>query len=255
MSAPHLLAARGIERGYRRRSVLRGVDLTIDAGEVVALLGPNGAGKTTLMKVVVGLLEQTAGTVEGPRGRAVGWVPQGGATYARMTVRENLELFAKLLRLDGRPADLARTAARNADLEPWYEALGSELSGGLRHRLNVAVGLLGGPQLLVLDEPTTGVDLVHRTALFGVLRKRAEAGCGVLFSTHSIEDAAVADRVVVIVDGLSRYDGPLAAVADVQLEGDDPVSAADAERLDPVSLGLLRLWQSPDAHGRAGSYS
>ena len=247
MTSAHLLEARGIERGYRRRTVLRGIDLTIDAGEIVALLGPNGAGKTTLMKVVVGLLDQTAGTVTGPQGRAVGWVPQGGATYARMTVRENLELFTRLLELDGSPQEVALAAARAADLEPWFESLGSELSGGLRQRLNVAVGLLGGPQLLVLDEPTTGVDLVHRTAMFRVLRERAEHGCGVLFSTHSLEDASVADRVVVIVDGQARYDGALAGVADVAAPTVDPVSAVDAARLDPVSIGLLRLW-----HGGGG---
>ena len=129
-----LLDARGLERGYGRRDVLRGVDLSLERGEVVALLGPNGAGKTTLMKVLVGLLDPSAGRVDGPTGRAVGWVPQGGATYARMSVRENLELFARLLHLPGSPRDEALAAARAADLEPWYEALGSELSGGLRQR-------------------------------------------------------------------------------------------------------------------------
>jgi ABC-2 type transport system ATP-binding protein len=229
-----IVHARGIERGYGRRSVLRGVDLQVRRGEIVALLGPNGAGKTTLMKVLVGLLDASAGTVDGPRGRAVGWVPQGGATYARMTVRENLELFAKLQRLPGSPAQVAHAAARAADLEPWYESLGSELSGGLRQRLNVAVGLLGDPELLVLDEPTTGVDLVHRTAMFKTLRERAAQGCAVLFSTHSVEDAATADRIVVVVDGVAAYDGDLAGVANV--------SGAPVEAPDPVSAGLLRLW-------------
>lgn len=243
MTSGHLVEARGIERGYRRRTVLRGVDLTLAPGEIVALLGPNGSGKTTLMKVLVGLLEPAAGTVAGPSGRDVGWVPQGGATYARMSVRENLELFARLLDLPGSPADIALTAARAAHLEPWYEALGSELSGGLRQRLNVAVGLLGDPSLLVLDEPTTGVDLVHRTAMFRVLRDRAAHGCTVLFSTHSLEDAAVADRVVVVVDGTVAYEGTLEEVAHVRADGADPVSPEDAARLDPVSAGLLRLWQ------------
>jgi ABC-2 type transport system ATP-binding protein len=239
----HLVEARGIERGYGKRSVLRGVDLTLEPGEIVALLGPNGAGKTTLMKVLVGLLDQTSGSVRGPRGREIGWVPQGGATYARMSVRENLELFARLLDLPGSSTRVARAAAHAADLEPWYESLGSELSGGLRQRLNVAVGLLGDPQLLVLDEPTTGVDLVHRTAMFRVLRDRAAQGCTVLYSTHSLEDAAIADRVVVVVGGTVRYDGKLAGVANVAVPGPDPVSVEDALRLDPVSIGLLRLWQ------------
>lgn len=247
MTRQPLVEARGIVRGYGRRSVLDGVDLTLAPGEIVALLGPNGAGKTTLMKVLVGLLEQSAGTVAGPQGREVGWVPQGGATYARMSVRENLELFARLLDLPGSAADVALAAARAAHLEPWYESLGSELSGGLRQRLNVAVGLLGDPSLLVLDEPTTGVDLVHRTAMFRVLRARAEQGCTVLYSTHSLEDAAVADRVVVVVGGTVAYEGTLADVANVVTEGPDPVSPEDAARLDPVSVGLLRLWQDGGA--------
>jgi ABC-2 type transport system ATP-binding protein len=163
-----------------------------------------------------------------------------------MSVRENLELFARLLDLPGVSTEIARQAARAADLEPWYESLGSELSGGLRQRLNVAVGLLGDPRLLVLDEPTTGVDLVHRTAMFRVLRDRAEQGCTVLYSTHSLEDAAIADRVVVVVGGTVRYDGKLAGVANVVVPGPDPVSVEDALRLDPVSTGLLRLWQGGD---------
>ncbi|MCW2955213.1 MAG: multidrug transporter ATPase [Thermoleophilia bacterium] len=238
MTSPHaLLQAEGIEGGYGRRAVLHGIDVELHAGEMVALLGPNGAGKTTLMKILVGLLAAKRGTVDGPSGRRVGWVPQGGATYQRMTVRENLELFARLLHLPGSPRDVARTAATAGDLLPWFNSLGSELSGGLRQRLNVTVGLLGDPDLLVLDEPTTGVDLVHRTALYHLLRSRADEGCSVLYSTHAVEDAAAADRVIVLVGGVIAYDGTLEGVADVA--GTSPAKYA---ALDPVSRGLLRLW-------------
>jgi ABC-2 type transport system ATP-binding protein len=237
-AATPVLRARGIERGYGRRAVLRGVDLEIARGEVVALLGPNGAGKTTMMKVLVGLLEPQSGRVEGPAGTQVGWVPQGGATYQRLTVRENLELFARLLRLPGRAAEVARTAASAADLDAWFDTPAAELSGGLRQRLSVAVGLLGDPALLVLDEPTTGVDLVHRTAMFRVLRGRAREGSGVLYSTHSLEDAASADRVVVVVDGRVAYSGELEGLA---VEVDHP--DAHIPGLDPISAGLLQLWQ------------
>jgi len=232
MSSETLLRARGVELAYRRREVLRGVDLDLHAGEVVALLGPNGAGKTTLMKVLVGLLDSRAGEVQAPAGRMIGWVPQGGATWQRLTVRENLELFTRLLRLPGDVAEIASSAAHAARLEPWFETLGSDLSGGLRQRLNVAVGLLGDPALLVLDEPTTGVDLEHRTELFRVLRAHASAGGGVLVSTHSVEEAELADRVVVIVGGRDVHTGTLADVADET--GDVPA-------------GLLRLWATPEA--------
>jgi ABC-2 type transport system ATP-binding protein len=234
-----VLAAHEIVCGYGKRRVLRGVDLRIEPGEIVALLGPNGAGKTTIMKVLVGLLDADSGRVTGPLGRGVGWVPQGGAIYARMTVRENLELFAKLLDLR-KPADTAWAAAQEADLEPWYESLGTELSGGLRQRLNVAVGLLGHPPLLVLDEPTTGVDLVHRTALFRLLRERADKGGAVLYSTHSLEDAGWADRVVVVVNGETAYAGSLEGVADV------PGADHHTEAHDPVSAGLLQLWSAQE---------
>jgi ABC-2 type transport system ATP-binding protein len=237
------LRAVGIERGYGRRSVLRGVDVRIDAGEVVALLGPNGAGKTTLMKVLVGLLTPTRGTVDGPTGTRVGWVPQGGATYARLTVRENLELFARLLGLAGSPRAQALDAIERGDLQPWTDSPGADLSGGLRQRLNVAVGLLGDPELLVLDEPTTGVDLVHRTAMFRVLRDRADAGTSVLYSTHSLEDASYADRVVVVVGGEVAYDGTLEGIAVDEAAAAAHAGGGHLAQLDAVSLGLLRLWE------------
>jgi len=235
VSAPSVLKATAVEGGYGRRRIVRGIDMAVRAGEVVALLGPNGAGKTTLMKLLVGLLSPAAGRVTGPGARGIGWVPQGGATYGRLTVRENLELFSRLLQLED-PRAQARAAAQGASLEDWFEVLASDLSGGLRQRLNVAVGLLGDPSLLVLDEPTTGVDLVHRLAMFDVVRERAAAGCGIVFSTHSLEDAATADRVVVVVEGRVVHDGTLAEVASAT------GASAGTDGLDPVSAGLLALW-------------
>ncbi len=249
MSGDHtpLLDARGIEGGYRGRQVLRGVDLRLEPGEIVALLGPNGAGKTTFMKMVVGLIDQSAGTIDGPTGRAIGWVPQGGATYARLTVRENLELFARLMNLPVPPRAAAAATIRSGDLQPWTDTPVSELSGGLRQRLNIAVGLLGDPQLLVLDEPTTGVDLVHRTAMFTMLRERSQAGCGVLYSTHSLEDASVADRIVVVVGGRVVYDGSLEGIADAAEGFDtDQHPYGHVPGLDPISTGLLAIWQGGD---------
>lgn len=246
MSTTPILQATDIQFSYGRRTVLRGVDLQLAPGEIVALLGPNGSGKTTLMKVIVGLLDASAGTAQGPTGRHVGWVPQGGATYARMSVRENLELFARLLKLPGSPQQIARTAAGDGDLDPWFDTLGMELSGGLRQRLNVAVGMLGDPELLVLDEPTTGVDLVHRTAMFHVLRERADAGCSVLYSTHSLEDAASADRIVVVVDGRIAYDGELEGIGELAPDPDPDAThlARHIAGLDPVAAGLLQLWKT-----------
>ncbi|MCW2974154.1 MAG: transporter [Thermoleophilia bacterium] len=234
-----VVEARGLEYAYRTRGVLRGVDLELRSGEVVALLGPNGAGKTTLMKLLVGLVAPDAGTTRVPAAQSIGWVPQGGAVYQRLTVRENLRLFARLLELPGDAEEIAATTAHAAQLDPWLDTPGSDLSGGLRQRLNVAVGLLGDPRLLVLDEPTTGVDLEHRAAMFHVLRQRADAGCSVLVSTHSLEEAMSVDRAVVLVDGRVAYSGSIGGIADAA-----PGVALD-ETLgldDPISRGLLRLW-------------
>jgi ABC-type multidrug transport system ATPase subunit len=235
-----LLAARDVSHAYRTNPVLRGVDIELRGGELVALLGPNGAGKTTLMAALVGLIEPTGGTISGSP-RAAGWVPQGGATYMRLTVRENLVLFARLLHLEGDPAENAVHVARDAGLEPWLDHAGSELSGGLRQRLNVAVGLLGDPQVVVLDEPTTGVDLHHRHEMWRVLRSRAEHGRSVLYSTHSLEDASIADRVVMLAGGHVVYTGTLAGLAEHA-----PAASIDAHIPDtvedPVARGMLALW-------------
>jgi ABC-2 type transport system ATP-binding protein len=238
-----LLNARDIAARYGARQVVTGASIELRGGEVVALLGPNGAGKTTFMKVLVGLVPSANGGVDGPHRREIGWVPQGGATYQRLTVRENLELFARLAKLRGTSARaIAREAAHAAELDPWFERLAGELSGGLRQRLSVAVGLLGNPRVLVLDEPTTGVDLVHRTTLFRVLRERADtAGCSVLYSTHTLEDAASADRVVVFAGGRDVWNGQLADVAQFD-EGADARSGRGLD--DPVARGMLALWDN-----------
>ncbi|MBC7644628.1 MAG: ABC transporter ATP-binding protein [Thermoleophilia bacterium] len=256
--APHgtqVLDARGVTYGYGRSgAVLRGVDLQLRAGELVALLGPNGSGKTTLMGVLVGVLPADSGEVEVEGGGdACGWVPQSGGTYARLTVRENLELFAALNKLPGDRRATAELIAEDAGLSRWLDRLCSQLSGGLRQRLNIAIGLLGDPRVLVLDEPTTGVDIVHRSSMWRVLRERADRGSAVLYSTHSGEDAALADRVVVMVEGRIAFSGTLAGVGEigarVRVSGD--AAAANGGSLidesvrgasDDVTLGLLSLW-------------
>jgi ABC-type multidrug transport system ATPase subunit len=230
-----LLAARQVTRSYGHQRVLRGVDLELRAGEVVALLGPNGSGKTTLMSLLVGMAEPDTGTVVGDRDGA-GWVPQGGATYSRLSVLENLQLFASLMGVAGDPAQVARDTAARAELDRWLHHTGSELSGGLRQRLNVSIGLLGDPDVIVLDEPTAGVDLIHRHAMWKVLRERADAGRAVLYSTHSLEDASFADRTCMLVDGCVVFDGDLAEVAQFAVPG------AHAHVDDDVARGMLALW-------------
>jgi ABC-2 type transport system ATP-binding protein len=239
-----VLTAHQITKRYGRRDVLRGVGLTLHRGELVALLGPNGSGKTTLMSILVAATRPSSGSIA-QHGVTPGWVPQGAGTYGRLTVRENLELFATLLLPDQHAASSARDAAERAHLLPWFDQPARSLSGGTRQRLNIAIGMLGSPQVTILDEPTTGVDLAHRNEMWGLLQEHVHQGGTVLYSTHSTDDAALADRVLVLVDGRVVWDGELAGVAQFAPQYTGRTAQEPAQRalqLDPVSQGLLALW-------------
>lgn len=230
-----VLRAERIHKRFGRRHVLTGVDIDLAAGELVALLGPNGCGKTTLMSILVGAATADAGHVH-HTGALPGWVPQGGGTYGRLTVRENLELFAAMITPNVDKRDVAREIAETAELMPWFHSPTMTLSGGTRQRLNIAIGMLGDPAVTVLDEPTTGVDLAHRSQMWGVLKRRVQNGGTVLYSTHNNADAALADRVLVLVGGSIVYSGSLEGIAEFA------ASAHDEDALDPVARGLLTLW-------------
>jgi ABC-2 type transport system ATP-binding protein len=226
--------ARNIVKRYGQHPVLDGASLEVAPGEIVALLGPNGSGKTTLLSILVGLLQPDSGEVT-RREHRIGWVPQGAGTYGRLTVRENLALFARLLKIPGDAATTAEAAIAEAHLAPWSDHRCWQLSGGLRQRLSVAIGLLGSPHAIVLDEPATGVDLAHRKALWSVLRRRAAEGCAVLVSTHDMRDAKIADRVCVLSGGTLTYNGRLDGLA---ASGSDPLD-------ERIEAGLLALWGTP----------
>ncbi|HET6547495.1 MAG TPA: ABC transporter ATP-binding protein [Solirubrobacter sp.] len=192
-----VLEVAGVAKRYGDRAALRGVAFRAEPGERVAVIGPNGAGKTTLLQILAGALRADGGTVQAPR---TGWVPQGAAVYARLTVRENLELFARLERAD------RSAVARMLELTglPPRELAG-RLSGGNRQRLNIAVGLLGDPPLLLLDEPSAALDPAQRERLWAFI---AGLPATVVFTTHDVGEAERhADRVLVLVDGALRYDG------------------------------------------------
>jgi ABC-2 type transport system ATP-binding protein len=211
---PPALSARGLCKRYRDGTEAnRGIDLDVHAGEVVSVLGPNGAGKTTFLRQVTTELRPTAGSVAvfgvdavaSPlRAKSLmGITPQEAGLFERLKVREHLELFA---RLKGLSKPEARAAAREVAEEL---GLGSEfgrsvgaLSGGQRRRVLVGLALLGRPPLLVLDEPTTGLDPASRQAVWDVIRRAASRGAAVVLSTHYIEEAErLSDRVAVILGG------------------------------------------------------
>jgi ABC-2 type transport system ATP-binding protein len=200
-----LLAARGVSRRFGDHVALEPADVEVRAGEVLALVGPNGAGKTTLLAILAGALPPSEGTVEcGPEVR-VGWMPQRPAHYGRLSARQNLELFAELQGVGGADALLARLEL------PDDERPAASLSVGNRQRLDLAISLLGDPQVLLLDEPTAALDPRQRRRLWETARAVRDGGGAVVLVTQNVEDLEhVADRVAVLLEGRLVFDGSVA---------------------------------------------
>jgi ABC-2 type transport system ATP-binding protein len=200
------LEARGLTKRYGGREALRSVGFEADAGELVAIIGPNGAGKTTLLSILAGIVKPDGGEVRLPQGE-VGWVPQQAALYRRLTVEENLLLFA---RLEGHE-DPRASAGEMLELSGLRERSGeivARLSGGNQQRVNIAIGLLSRPAVLLLDEPSVGLDPRQRARLWEFVSGLAGGGTTVIFSTHDIQEAErYGRRLLVLADGESLFDG------------------------------------------------
>lgn len=218
MTTPAILRVWGAEHQYGARKVLRGVDLQVRAGEIYALLGPNGAGKSTLVGAICGRFQLVGGEValddmdpftSSVARTRLGLVPQEIALYDHMTVKENLQVFGRLSGVPRRdlPAAVARALSltRTADRE---HVPVKHLSGGYRRRVNIAAAILHRPQLLILDEPTVGVDIDAREALDAVIRNLRDTGVAIMIVTHDLDQAGVlADRVGFIKDGRKVLEG------------------------------------------------
>jgi ABC-2 type transport system ATP-binding protein len=218
-----VLQVTAARRAFAERQALQDVSLTLRPGEIIALLGPNGAGKTTLMRAIAGRLKLDSGAVSlcgqdpylEPSARAkLGIVPQTIALYPALTPRQNLDIFARLAGLRGAAikAAVAEALARAQLADRADEALHG-LSGGMQRRLNIVAGTLQNPVLLLLDEPTVGVDLDARQTIHALLQDLRDAGMAILVSTHDFEQAsAIADRVAFMAGGKLLADGPVAAL-------------------------------------------
>ena len=201
-----LLEARDLTKRYGRREALRKVSLDAHRGEKVAVIGPNGAGKTTLLSILAGNQKADEGTVN-RAAREIGWVPQQAALYGKLTVRENLLLFA---RLEGcpEPTGAVERMLDQTRLHDRADDQVSVLSGGNRQRVNIAIGLLANPDVLLLDEPSAALDPRQREYLWEFIDDLAGEGTSVVYATHYIEEVdRYADTVVVLADGERLFSG------------------------------------------------
>ena len=193
------------------REALRGVSFAAGAGELVAVIGPNGAGKTTLLSILAGILKPDGGELALGKG-AVGWVPQQAALYRRLTVEENLLLFARLEKHPEPRASVAEMLELTGLAERRGEIV-ARLSGGNQQRINIAIGLLARPGVLLLDEPSVGLDPRQRARLWEFISGLAGRGTTVIFSTHDIQEAErYGNRMLVLADGEALFDGTADAV-------------------------------------------
>ncbi|WP_374228737.1 ABC transporter ATP-binding protein [Streptomyces sp. ET3-23] len=238
-SAPAIRAA-GLTVVRGGRTVLHGLDLDVFRGSVTGLLGPSGCGKTTLLRSIVGVQRVAGGRVEvlgSPAGSAalrdrVGYVTQAPSVYGDLSVTENLRYFAAVL--GAPPSDPGRVIAQ-VGLTAHAHALVARLSGGQRARVSLAAALLGTPELLVLDEPTVGLDPVLRQDLWQLFRQLADGGAALLVSSHVMDEATRCDRLLLMRDGRL-----LAAGTPAEL-----LRRTGASDIDSAFLALVA--QDPDA--------
>jgi ABC-2 type transport system ATP-binding protein len=224
-----VLEARGVGKRYGALHALADVSFSAGPGEIVAVIGPNGAGKTTLLSIIAGSQPASEGSVV-PEPAHVGWVPQQPALYARLSVTENLELFARLERLDD-PSAAVREMLAQTGLEDRARELVGKLSGGNRQRVNVALGLLAHPPVLALDEPSAALDPAQRERLWSFIGDRAAQGTTVVFSTHNVREAQrYAARTLVLAGGRLLFDGsPAELLAASRESGEAPEPSAGAD--------------------------
>ena len=213
----NVVEASGLRVVRGKNEVLHGLDFSIRAGEVTGLLGPSGCGKTTLMRALVGVQAKVDGTLTvlgRPAGSAalrprIGYVTQADSVYADLTITENLRFFTRVL---GAPMSSVSEAIETVDLVDQKDQVVRDLSGGQRSRVGLAAALLGSPDLLVLDEPTVGLDPVLREQLWGTFRDLAAAGAAVIVSSHVMDEAERCDRLLLMRDGAFLADGSPAEI-------------------------------------------
>jgi ABC-2 type transport system ATP-binding protein len=227
--------AHGVRKHFGVIDALSGLDLEIRAGEIYGLLGPNGSGKTTFIRCLAGLLRPDAGTLvvlgrtprESVAAGRIGYMTQAAAVYADLSVAEKLALLARLQGLQDADAHIA-DVLKTVELEDRRRSIVSQLSGGMRTRMSLAAALLHRPDLLLLDEPTVGVDPVLRHEFWTYFRSLADSGVTLLVSSHVMDEASRCDRLGLIRAGRILAEGT----------ADDLVRRAGARDLESAFLAL-----------------
>ena len=221
-----------VVRGGRR--VLQGIDLEVEAGSVTGLLGPSGGGKSTLMRAIVGVQKIASGTVEvlgQPAGAAslrsrVAYMTQNLSVYRDLSVNENLRYFARVL---GAPPAASGEALARVDLADYADSEVGNLSGGQQARVSLATALLGEPEVLVLDEPTVGLDPLLRRDLWALFHELAAGGTTLLVSSHVMDEASHCDRLLLLREGVILADDAPGAL----------LARTRAEDLDSAFIALI----------------
>lgn len=268
-----VLAVSGLVKRYGERTVVDGVSFHIRAGETYGLLGPNGAGKTTIISMVAGLIPADGGSVHVageamnpsstvPKGH-IGLVPQDLAIYPDLSARENLRFFGSLQGLTRK--ELRSRTDEVLELIGLADRAGEQLkkfSGGMKRRLNIGIGLLHRPALLILDEPTVGVDPQSRNSILESVEGLATEGMAVLYTTHYMEEAErLCDRIAIIDEGRFQAEGTrdqlvtlTGGLDRINLRGSGNTRAAAAVLREAPGVQRVRLHlltpRSPLAHGR-----
>ena len=229
-----MIEARGLQKSFDEREALRGVSFAARAGELVAVIGPNGAGKTTMLTILAGIQPPDGGTVSRPPGE-LGWVPQQAALYRRLTIEDNLRLFARLEEVGDVEATVVRMLEQTALSDRRGDQVGT-LSGGMQQRVNIAIGLLAQPAVLLLDEPSAGLDPRQRERLWEFVTRLAGEGTTVIFSTHNIAEAErYGERLLVLADGELLFDGTVRELHDAE-----PLAAQEAGDFERAFVAFLR---------------
>ncbi|MCD6014610.1 MAG: heme exporter protein CcmA [Solirubrobacterales bacterium] len=200
-----MIEAQGLSKSFGEQRALHEVSFSARRGELLGVIGPNGAGKTTLLSILAGIREPDSGSLSVPG--QIGWVPQLAGLYRRLTVVENLRLFAHLERVADVDAAIERMLDQTRLGERRDDRIGT-LSGGNQQRVNIAIGLLAEPAVLLLDEPSTGLDPRQRERLWEFVLDLAGSGTTVIYSTHHLLEAErYGNRLLVLADGEAVFDG------------------------------------------------